>query len=248
MKTTITLLIITLFCSLQLAAQNHKDYYPNGNLKEIGELDKSKHIGDWKYYHENGQLSGEGKYDLNGKIILGTWTTYNEKGVKDGCDCPPPTKEQFAGACHTIYEKQMMANPKPGVSYGYQDSIWEMSCAIPGVDNIETAKPKIQKMWNKYRENFRCYGYPNYNSGDKNIAKFSLDTGFTTFLNEAVKRYNLDMNFIDPGDGKTVLDFIKEREEFVRNLPPVDYVRAEEYNRFYNLLRLNGAKHRWELN
>jgi len=61
LETTLTLLIITLFYCLQLTAQNHKDYYPNGNLKETGDLDKSKHIKDWKYYHENGQLSAEAK-------------------------------------------------------------------------------------------------------------------------------------------------------------------------------------------
>lgn len=166
---------------------------------------------------------------------------------KKECDCPPPTKEQYLGLCHSIFEQQMMKDPKPGVSYGYQESLWEMSCAIPGVDSIESAKPKIQKMWNKYRENIRCYGYTNYISNDKNVAKFSLDTGFTTFLTEAVKRYDLDMNFIDPADGKTVLDFIREREEFVRSWPPVDYGKADEYNRIYNLLRQKGAKHSWEL-
>ena len=72
-------------------------------------------------------------------------------------NCPAPTKEDYIGLCVSIYEKQMAINPKTGVSYGYQESLWEMSCAKPGFDTIESAKPKIQKMWNKYRENMRCY-------------------------------------------------------------------------------------------
>ena len=162
-------------------------------------------------------------------------------------NCPKPTRDQFLRVCHAIYEKQMAPDPKPGVGYQYQESIWTMSCAKPGVDTIETAKVKIQKMWNENREDFRCYNYPNYFASDKNIAKFSLETGFTAFLSEAVKRYDLDMNFIDPGDKKTVLDFIQDQEAHVRSTPPVDTERADEYNRFYKLLRSKGAKHATEL-
>ena len=162
-------------------------------------------------------------------------------------NCPKPTRDQFLRVCHAISEKQMAPDPKPGVGYQYQESLWEMSCAIPGVDSIEKAKVKIQKMWNENREDFRCYRYPNYFSSDKNIAKFSLETGFTAFVTEAVKRYELDMNFIDPGDKKTVLDFLQDQENYTRNSPPVDTERADEYNRFYKLLRSKGAKHANEL-
>ena len=166
----------------------------------------------------------------------------------DSNECPAPTKEDFIGLCVSIYEKQMANIPKPGVSYGYQETLWEMSCAKPGFDTIETAKVKIQKMWNKHRESMRCYGYPGFTASEDNIAKFSAESGFTTFLTEAVKRYNLDMNFIDPGDGKTVLDFIKEQETYVRSTPRIDTAKADEYQRIYQLLKSKGAKHRRELN
>ena len=166
----------------------------------------------------------------------------------DSSDCPAPTKEDFIGLCVSIYEKQMANIPKPGVGYGYQEALWEMSCAKPGFDRIETAKVKIQKMWNSYRERMRCYNYPGFSASEKNIAKFSAESGFTTFLTEAVKRYDLDMNFIDPGDGKTVLDFIQDREIAVRNSPPIDTAKADEYQRIYQLLKSKGAKHKWELN
>jgi hypothetical protein len=170
-----------------------------------------------------------------------------EKVAKEVDECPAPTKSQYSSVCHSIYEKQSLANPKPGVSYGYQESIWELSCAVPGVDTIETAKTKIQKMWNKYRTSFRCYDYPTLQASEKNIAKFSLDTGFTTFLTEAVKRYDLDMNFVDPGDNKTLLDFIQDQEKIIRNSPPIDTGRANEYNRIYKMFRDKGAKHAKEL-
>jgi hypothetical protein len=78
--------------------------------------------------------------------------------------------------------------------------------------------------------------------------KFSLESGFTTILTEGIKRWNLDMNFIDPGDGKTILDFVLKQENYIRSSPPVDEDKANEYQRIYQLLRTNGAKHSWELN
>jgi hypothetical protein len=224
-----------------------KTYYENGKLETIGNYIDGEKKGEWKVYFDNEQLAAIGNYASTKFPTPGTWTFYTKDGIAEVFDCPEPTKGQFLGACHAIYEKQMAVIPKSGVSYGYQESIWEMSCAVPGQDIIESAKPKIQLMWNKYRIFLRCYNYPNYISSEKNITKFCLDTGFTAFLTEAVKRYDLDINFIDPGDNKTTLDFIKEQEEYIRSSPPVDTSRADEYKRIYKLLRDKGAKHASEI-
>ena len=222
-------------------------FYENGKLETVGNYTDGEKKGEWKVYFDNGQLAGVGNYTSTNFPTPGTWKFYTKEGIEQTFNCSNPTKEQLAGTCHAIYEKQMALNPNPRVSYGYQESIWEMSCAITGQDIIESAKLKIQLMWNRIRTSFRCYKYPNYISSERNITKFSLDTGFTTFLTEAVKRYDLDMNFIDPTDNKTILDFIQERESYVRNSPPIDNEKADEYNRIYKLLRNNGAKRASEL-
>ncbi|MGV8946367.1 MAG: toxin-antitoxin system YwqK family antitoxin [Lutibacter sp.] len=273
MKTNLTLVLLAIFCSLKISAQIEKKYYSNttilketGNLKNglkdgiwetfyengkletVGNYTDDEKNGEWKVYFDNEQLAAVGNYTSTKFPTPGTWKFYTKEGKEEVYKCPKPTSEQFLGACHTIYVKQMALNPKAGVSYGYQESIWEMSCAVPGQDIIESAKPKIQLMWNTNRTFFRCYGYSNLTSTEKNIAKFSLDTGFSAFVTEAVKRYELDMNFIDPGDhGKTILDFIKDQRELILNRPPVDQERADEYQRFYKLLKSNGAKHASEL-
>lgn len=82
--------------------------------------------------------------------------------------------------------------------------MWEISCAKPGIDTLDIAKSKIQKMWNTHRQSFRWFGFPSTIATDMNITKFSLDTGFISFVHEAVSKYKLDMNFIDPADGRTV--------------------------------------------
>ena len=161
--------------------------------------------------------------------------------------CPAPTKESFAGVCIAMFQRSEARNPESGLGFSYQERLWQMSCAEPGKDTMELAKVKVQKMWNKYRENFRCYNFPNSIATDSNITKFSMDIGFTSFIYEAVKKYKLDMNFIDPADGKTVLDFVKEQEELIRKTPPVNTSKADEYQKIYKMLVENGAKHSWEL-
>lgn len=165
-----------------------------------------------------------------------------EKVAENVDECPPPTKDTFAGVCIAMFQRSEARNPESELGFSYQERLWQMSCAEPGKDSMDVARIKIQKMWNKHRENFRCYNFPNSIATDSNITKFSLDTGFTSFMHEAVRRYKLDMNFVDPADKKTVLDFAKEQEALIRKTPPVNTAKADEYNAIAKLLESNGAK------
>jgi hypothetical protein len=167
-----------------------------------------------------------------------------EKKVED-CDCPKPTKDQFLEVCQCIFELEPALSPK--FSYTYQEALWNISCANPQIDSFDVAKVKIQAMWNKYRVYFRCYNYPTSVATDKNITKFSMDSGFSAFLIEMVKKYNLDLNFKDPADQKTILDFLQDQESYILRTPPVDYPKATEYNRIYKFLSSKGAKHAKDL-
>lgn len=160
-------------------------------------------------------------------------------------DCPAPTKDDLTGICSRIWkqEKSELQN----LNFKYQEDLWKMSCADPAKDSIEVAKDKVQKMWIKHRESFRCYNYPTSVATDKNITKFAMDTSFSVFLLDSVKRYKLDMNFKDPADQKTIMDFIVEKKQFIQNSPPVDNAKVAEYERIYKLLEINGAKHAKDL-
>lgn len=56
-----------------------KDLFPDGTLKAAGNYDKGKKVGEWKYYHKNGQLEQTGSYNSEGKEE-GTWTWYYSTG------------------------------------------------------------------------------------------------------------------------------------------------------------------------
>lgn len=166
-----------------------------------------------------------------------------EKKIED-CNCPEPTKQQFTSVCQAIWDKEMYEGSGP-FGYVYQELLWKISCANPN-ESLELAKIKIQCMWNKYGQNFRCYNTMSV-ANERNIAKYSVDSGFTVFISEAVKKYNLDMNFKDPADGKTVLDFLKDQIEIISNTPPVDETKIVEYKRLYNMLKTYGVKHAKDL-
>lgn len=164
--------------------------------------------------------------------------------TKEVCDCPKPTEEQFLKVCNSIYAKKR-ALDEDTFGYKFAEDLWEMSCAKVGIDSPEQAKQKIQCMWNKYKEDFSCPGDTGTRLHNANVLKYSMDSGFSSFLITAVKKYELDVNFKDPMDKKTVLDFISEQLVYYRNSSMKNV--ENEYQRVYDLLRKNGAKHSNEL-
>nr|WP_315197477.1 hypothetical protein [uncultured Flavobacterium sp.] len=184
-------------------------------------------------------------------LLVNLSTIYAQEAASaktDVYDCSEPTKDDFKSICTSMYQRYEAHNQDNGLGFSYQEELWNISCATPGIDPLDIGRTKIQKMWIKYRQNFRCYGFPSTIATDMNILKFSLDTGFTSFIYEVVKKYKLDVNFIDPADGKTILDWIKEQEELIRKRPPINTLKADEYQTIYKMLRTNGAKHSSELN
>ena len=225
-----------------------EEFYENGKLKTTGNYTNDERNGEWKIYFDNGQLAAIGNYTSTKFPTPGTWKFFSKEGVEQEFNCPEPTIDNFSGICLDLFKRYESKGLSPVLSLSYQEKIWKISCANPEIDNLETAKTKIQMMWNRHRIFFRCYDYPVSIATDANIAKFSLDNGFSGLIIEFSRKYQLDMNFIDPKDNKTPLDFIFDQEKLIRKSPPVNTDKADEYQRVYKILRANGAKHSWELN
>ena len=183
-------------------------------------------------------------------LLLKLSNTYAQEAVvikKGVCDCPQLTELDISNLCFNVENMYEADEPEKGFTFAFEESLWRMSCAVPGVDTKEEATLKIHCMWNKYRESIRSYVHPTSIAVDKNLTKLSLDINNTAFIYMLVRKYNLDMNFLDPGDNKTFLDFVAEREEYIRSIKPVDATKADEYQKIYQLLKAHGAKHCWEL-
>ena len=59
-------------------SEEWKNYHDNGQLSSEGKYINGKLLGEWKFYYENGQLKQEGKY-VNGKYE-GEWKSYHDNG------------------------------------------------------------------------------------------------------------------------------------------------------------------------
>ena len=174
-------------------------------------------------------------------FLLIAFTSQAQDKKAEVCDCPEPTRMDFLILCKDVYERKP-SSEESELAFKYQQALWRMSCAKEGVDDMETARKKIQCMWNKNRKFFSC-DYPGMMVPKGNITKFSLEASFPDFLITAAKDYKLDMNFKDPQDDETILDFIRFKIIQMKNSPVDMTMRIQEYERLYKMLQENGAKH-----
>ena len=77
MKKIILFIAVALLSTIA-NAQEHKEYYENGQLKLVGFIEDGKRTGEWKSYHKNSQLASIGKAK-HGKQT-GEWKNYHENG------------------------------------------------------------------------------------------------------------------------------------------------------------------------
>ena len=161
------------------------------------------------------------------------------------CDCPQPTRMDFLILCKDVYERKP-SSEESELAFKYQQALWRMSCAKEGVDDMEIASKKIQCMWNKNRELFSC-DYPGMMVPKGNITKLSLEASFPDFLITTVKDYKMDMNFKDPQDNKTILDFVRDKIIQMKKAPVDMTMKIQEYERLYKMLQEHGVKHAKDL-
>lgn len=211
------------------------EYYENKQLRSKGEMNGFRRKGRWEFYHRNGKLSAIGDYKENGYPQPGSWKTYDQKGQRDSANCPEPSQDQVARVAVMISSRAESDHDE--LIYRFEEELWLLSCADPESDNSEVAVARINKMWNKYGKEMAVHGVLAA-SGGKNILKYMAEKQLLTrMLNE----YKVDVNFIDPADGKTVLDFVKHQIDIMEQKP--DPVDVELYKYLVNY----GAKTAGEL-
>jgi len=156
--------------------------------------------------------------------------------------------------CLDFYDARDYTGPDPesngieAVRFGFafQSDLWSMSCADPNKDLNEEGFAKVRCMWLKNRLTLRCYNYVTRLSTGKNVMKFAVEAS-TSFLRELIKKYHLDPNFIDPADGKTILDWCIDHVEYAKKLEPVNEDDVKDYQMIIEFLKSYGAKTAKEL-
>lgn len=114
-------------------------------------------------------------------------------------DCPKPSDDMFEQMCKFIDTKDMK----------YKEHLMKMSCADKQKDSPITVNSKVKHTWDTYKKDFYCTA-DGFRVDQGNILKYSVYQDFPIFVDGVVKTFDLDINFKDPSDGKTVLDYIQD--------------------------------------
>ncbi|MGA9211119.1 hypothetical protein [Kaistella sp.] len=105
-------------------------------------------------------------------------------------------------------------------------------------DSEEEVNRKIRQVWSEYEDCLTCDTIA-FSLRGGSILKAAHVSGNATFYRTVIK-WGVNLNRIDPVDGKTVLDFF--RDELNKNPPGIEFYRV-----YYNVLKEHGAKHASEI-
>lgn len=152
--------------------------------------------------------------------------------------CPNPMK--LDNICMNISNRTRDPNPKGDYSYIYQRKIYDAACVDLQRDSDEEASRKIRQMWQASRDVLKCDSVQ-FDVLEGNVLKFAVSKMFNEVLEDAIF-WRVDMNWVDPSDGRTVLDYVAYQ---IERFSGTSVVVTLEY--YYRALRKAGAKHRSEL-
>lgn len=97
--------------------------------------------------------------------------------------------------------------PPPGRNYRvYEDIFHSMAGVIPG-DTPEMIKAKMQAFWLRDRAKLKCQML-GFSITGGNILKLAVEKNSHLVLGDVTRRWNLDLNLVDPADGETLLDYV----------------------------------------
>lgn len=203
--------------------------------------------------------------------IVNELTTAVEQQVPD----KEPSNVELDKVCKAIMAKE--SGSEMGIGYRYEELLWALAGAdVKGMKKLAAIKKELQKneegnqkplakikqdmelaravahkkiqaFWLLYRKDCRCYGYSGITVGDGNVLKFAMDNDFPTVVANAVKLYGLDVNFKDPADGKTIMDFLQTRIASYKTAEPPMPDKVKQFERVYGILAAHGAKHAKDL-
>lgn len=145
------------------------------------------------------------------------------------------------GICGDVYSRTIDPSDSKYFTYNYERKIYEAARVNFEADSAETARSKIQTLWNEHRYNFQC-NVMNFRVPRGNILKYAVEVRAYGLIDNAAKEWRLNLNIIDDSDKSSLLDFIALRFNQSRGT-----LNAETLLMYYSLLRSRGARHCHEI-
>lgn len=146
---------------------------------------------------------------------------------------------KLKGICGHVYGRG-----RPATGSGYRFTFEQMMEDAAGVqpgEGPETRRTRVRHLWLDNQQVFRCTAN-NFDITEGNLLKYSVSSRSYDFLVHAIEEWQLELNFIDPADQSTVLDYVEL--ELARNVGNSNAATLQEY---VWGLRQAGAKHCFEL-
>ena len=142
--------------------------------------------------------------------------------------------------CILVAENLSETDVSRHTRFRYQSRLFQAAGVDASRDDAAMKSTKMQTWWNLYQDQVIC-NVTNSIVRNGSILKLAVDSSSSEFINDAVRRWKVDLNRID-ADGTTVLDFIEQERIKARGTP-----RFAILNSYYNIFSTNGAKHRRDL-
>ena len=151
---------------------------------------------------------------------------------------PKPIKLRLL--CSSVGSMERETGNEPGIYFRYHRNIYEAACVDSAKDDEATIASKISNLWNANQHLIACNN-SRIDVVNANVIKYAALMRFDEFLYDVVK-WKVDLNKVDDFDGRTPLDYIRDEKNRLQGTPP-----GVLLERYYNILRSGGAKHKSEL-
>jgi hypothetical protein len=127
------------------------------------------------------------------------------------------------------------------IMYIYQTIIMT-EAGVLSTDTREEVARKVRVWFNANSPRLLCnhFNFPLYNG---NILKLAISSQSDSFIDDAIRRWRVDLNNVDAVDGETVLDYIVQMRVDAGSNASLNRM----YTRYYDRFRAAGALHAREL-
>lgn len=146
---------------------------------------------------------------------------------------------KLRGICSFAYSR-MRAPEGSGYRFMFEKMMDE-AVGVNSGDDVETRRNRVRYLWLDNQDYFVCDA-SNFNLINGNLLKYSVSSRSYDILNVALENWQLELNFIDHVDHRTLLDYVAR--EAAANSGNSDSPTLDE---FKWVLEEIGAKHCFEL-
>ena len=126
-----------------------------------------------------------------------------------------PERLEPADVCEAVSGQMLETDESRGTHYSYQTKIYALAGVQVSKDGPELIRRKIQAWWKADAKRMVC-SQLNFSVHNGGILKLAVERNSRDFLNDMVRKWQVDVNVVDSADGKTVLDYVEREIEEAR--------------------------------